>query len=84
MNVQIPQGQLAMVEGLVAAGRFSSLDEAVVEGIRLLASNEQLRQQLQQQIQIGVDQADQSELVDHDTVFTQLRTMAASRANGQR
>jgi len=45
MDVQIPQEQQAIVEGLVAAGRFSSVQEAISEGIRLLASNEKLRQE---------------------------------------
>ncbi len=73
MNVQIPQEQQAIVEELVAAGRFSSVQEAISEGIRLLASNEKLRLE----IQVGIDQADRGELFDHDTVFAQLKTMAA-------
>ena len=46
MNVQIPEEQQAIVEALVAAGRFASVDEAISEGIRLLASTEELRQQI--------------------------------------
>jgi len=80
VNVQIPQDQLAMVESLVAAGRFTSLDEAVSEGIRLLASSEQLRQLVQH----GVEQADCGDLVDHDTVFSQLRALAAEQTSGRR
>ena len=72
MDVEIPREQQAIVEGLVAAGRFSSVQEAVSEGIRLLASNEKLRQE----IQVGIEQADRSELIDHDTVFAQLKAMA--------
>ena len=73
MNVQIPQEQQAIVEELVAAGRFSSVQEAISEGIRLLASNEKLRLE----IQVGIDQADRGELFEHDTVFAQLKAMAA-------
>lgn len=32
--------------------------------------------ELQQQIQVGVEQADQGEMIDHDTVFSQLRAIA--------
>ena len=80
MDVQIPQEQQAIVERLVATGRFSSVQEAVSEGIRLLASNERLRQE----IQAGIDQADRGELFDHDTVFAQLKAMAteAQASNG--
>ncbi len=72
MNIEIPAEQQTIIESLVASGRFSSAGEALTEGLRLLVSSEQLRQQVQE----GIDQADRSELVDHDTVFVQLRTMA--------
>lgn len=80
MDVQIPQDQQAIIEGLVANGRFSSVQEAVSEGIRLLVSNEKLRQE----IQVGIDQADRGELFDHDTVFARLKAMAteAHASNG--
>ena len=80
MDVQIPQDQQAIVEGLVAAGRFSSVQEAISEGIRLLASSEKLRLE----IQVGIDEADRGELHDHDTVFAQLKAMAtdAQASNG--
>ena len=72
MDVQIPQDQQAIIEGFVANGRFSSVQEAVSEGIRLLVSNEKLRQEIHD----GIDQADRGELLDHDTVFAQLKAMA--------
>jgi len=80
MNVELPAEQQAIIEGLMASGRFSSAGEALTEGLRLLVSSERLSQQ----VQIGIDQADRGELVDHDTVFGQLRAMAAGTqsANG--
>ena len=72
MNIRLPEEQQTIIEGLVASGRFSSAEDAVAEGIRLLASNERLRQE----IQIGIDQADRGEVYDHDTVFAQLKAMA--------
>lgn len=72
MDIQIPQEQQAIIEGLIAAGRFSSVQEVISEGIRLLASTEKMRQE----IQVGIDQADRGELIDHDTVFAQLKSMA--------
>lgn len=74
MNVDLPAEQQAIIEFLVASGRFSSAEEAVTEGLRLLVSSERLRQQVQE----GVEQADRGALVDHDTVFGQLRAMAAA------
>lgn len=71
MEVQLPADQQAMVEGLVASGRFPSVSEVISAGVRLLASTEELRQE----VQIGIDEADRGELIDHDTVFSRLRTM---------
>ena len=80
MDIRIPEEQQTIIEGLVASGRFSSAQEAVSAGIRLLVSNEKLRQE----IQVGIDQADRGEAHDHDTVFAQLKAMAkeAQASNG--
>ena len=36
-----------------------------------------MREQLREQVNIGIEQADCGDLIDHDTVFTDLRTRAA-------
>ncbi len=72
MNLELPAEQQAFIESLIQSGRFSSVDEAVREGIRLLASQERLKQE----IDVGIQQADRGDVADHDTVFDQLRTMA--------
>ena len=74
MNIELPPDQQAFLTDLVAAGRFSSVGEAVREGIGLLISREDLKQQ----IQAGIDQADCGEVIDHDTVFRHLRTLASA------
>ena len=74
MNVELPPDQQTILAGLVAAGRFSSVDEAVLEGVDHLISREHLKRQ----IQVEIDQADRGELVDHDTVFRHLRTLAGA------
>lgn len=72
MNLELPAEQQAFIESLVESGRFSSVDEAISEGIRLLVSQERLKQE----IQIGIQQADRGDVADHDTVFAQLRKTA--------
>ena len=72
MNLELPAEQQAFIESLVESGRFSSVDEAVSEGIRLLVSQERLKQE----IDVGIQQAERDDVADHDTVFAQLRTMA--------
>ena len=81
MNLELPAEQQAFIESLVKSGRFSSVDEAVSEGIRLLLSQERLKHE----IQVGIQQADRDDVADHDTVFAQLRTMATDleAENGQ-
>jgi antitoxin ParD1/3/4 len=73
MNINLPPDQQAFVENLVESGRFASADDVIGECVRLLASREQLREQ----VNVGVEQADRGELIDHDTVFANLRTRAA-------
>ena len=72
MEIQLPDEHRTVIENLVASGRFSSVEDAVLEAVRLLAANEKLRRQ----VQIGIDQADRGEVHDHDTVFEQLKLMA--------
>ena len=74
MNIELPADQQAVLAGLVAAGRFSSVGEAVREGVDLLISREDLKQQ----IKVGIDQADRGEVIAHDTVFGHLRTLASA------
>ena len=73
MNIELPPDRQAFLVGLVAAGRFSSVGEAIREGVDLLISREDLKQQ----IQVGIDQADRGDVTDHDTVFRHLRTLAS-------
>jgi antitoxin ParD1/3/4 len=76
MNVDLAAEQEAFIERLVAAGRYPSLNEAIRHGVRLLISQERVKQQ----IDVGIEQADRGELVDHDTVFGQLKAMATAAA----
>ena len=72
MIICLPPNEQSAAEHLVAKGKFTSVEEVVVESVRRLVSSEQL----QEQVQAGIDQADRGELLDHDTVFTKLRSLA--------
>lgn len=72
MQIHLPPDQMTVVEKLVASGRFQSVDDAVAEGVRLLASAEKLRDDVEK----GIEQADRGELTGHDTVFARLKTLA--------
>jgi antitoxin ParD1/3/4 len=74
MNFELPTDQQAFLDELVSRQRYASTEDAVSDAIGLLISRERLRQQ----IDLGIAQADRDEVVDHDTVFTQLRNMAVA------
>ena len=80
MNIDLPQEQRAFIHSLVDSGRFSSADEVIGEGIRLLVAQEQLRQQ----VEIGIEEADRGNLVDHDTVFAYLKSLATAAQHRSR
>ena len=72
MNINLPPDQQAFIENLVQSGRFASPDDAISECVRLLVSREQLRAE----IAVGIEQADREDVIDHDTVFADLRARA--------
>ncbi len=76
METNLPDDQVAFIRDLVLKGRFSTPDEAISEAIRLLMSREALKRS----IAVGIEQADRGEVVDHDTVFGELRLIAASKS----
>ncbi len=70
MNVQLAPDLQAEVEKLVASGHFKNADDAVAQGVRLLLTAEAAYEM----VQMGIDQANRSEFVDHHTVFSSLRS----------
>lgn len=82
MNLELPVEEQAFITGLVESGRFASTREAICEAVRLLVSQERLKQE----IQVGIHQAERGELSDHDTVFAHLKGLAMTAVeseNGQ-
>jgi putative addiction module CopG family antidote len=72
VNINLPPDQRTFIENLVQSGRFASTDEVISECVGLLVSREQLREQ----VEFGIRQADQGDVIDHDTVFANLRSRA--------
>ena len=68
MNLQLPSEISEFVKALVVQGRFESEEAAVVEGIRLLMSQEKLRREVQK----GVRQLDNGQWFDEQTVFDEV------------
>ena len=68
MNLNLPSEVNDFVKGLVAQGRFTSEEDAIVEGVKLLMGREQLRGEIQK----GVNQLDAGEFYDEETVFNEV------------
>jgi len=68
MNLNLPNEINEFVKGLVSQGRFDSEEAAIVEGIRLLMSREQLRGEIKK----GIDQLDNGECFEEETVFGEV------------
>ncbi|MCC9644698.1 CopG family transcriptional regulator [Rhodopirellula sp. JC740] len=68
MNLNLPSEVNDFVKGLVAQGRYSSEEDAIVEGIKLLMGREQLRGEIQK----GVKQLDAGKYYDEETVFGEI------------
>ena len=79
MNLSLtPELERAIVEK-VKSGRYQSLDEVVLEGLRLLeerdrALDEQRLEELRQKIAVGKEQIAQGQVTDGEIVFERLRT----------
>lgn len=83
MNVSVGKDFEEFVKGKVASGDYASVSEVVRDGLRLLKEKEQLMearlQSLRGEIQKGIDQADNGELLDGDEVMNELRALLKAR-----
>lgn len=69
MDIELPSNEAQFIDKLVQSGRYPSPREAIVDGIRLLMSQQQLRADIQR----GFDQLDAGQGKDGDSVFADLR-----------
>jgi antitoxin ParD1/3/4 len=73
-----PELEQAIVEK-VKSGRYQSVDEVLLEGLRLLeerdrALDEQQLEELRQKIAVGTEQIAKGQVTDGEIVFEKLRT----------
>jgi len=70
VEIRLAQKQHDHVANLVASGRFSSVEEAIAEAIDMLVATERLKNE----VQVGIQQADQNDVHEHAAVFDSLRS----------
>ncbi len=80
MDLNLPSDVNDFVKCLVSQGRFDSEESAVVEGVRLLMTREKLRAE----IQTGVNQLDNGQWSDEETVFREVNAEIDEIESSQR
>ncbi|HEX04493.1 MAG TPA: type II toxin-antitoxin system ParD family antitoxin [Bacteroidetes bacterium] len=83
MNVSVGKDFEEFVKGKVASGDYASVSEVVRDGLRLLKEKELLLearlQSLRGEVQKGIDQADNGELLDGKEVMAELGSLIKAR-----
>ena len=65
-NVVLTDHLAAVVDGLVASGRYQNASEAIRRGVRLLEEEEARAEALLKRIMVGYEQAERGEFVEGD------------------
>ncbi len=68
MNLELPNDIHQFLRSIVHQGRFASEQAAVIEGMRLLMAREELKED----IELGVKQLDEGQWLDEDAVFDRV------------
>jgi antitoxin ParD1/3/4 len=83
-NDSIPEELRSFVQAELGSGRYASLDELLVEGLRVLREHEAFieghREALRTLIAEGVAQAERGELLDGEEVLERLRQQLVERS----
>ena len=83
VNVSVGKDFEEFVRGKVESGDYASVSEVVRDGLRLLKEKELLLearlQSLRGEIQKGIDQADNGELLEGEEVMAELRSKIKNR-----
>jgi len=72
MQIRLSPEQESFVTSLVAKGQFDTPEAVISQGIRLIAMQEQLKQD----VAAGVADVEAGRVHDHDSVFSDLRAQA--------
>ncbi len=89
MSHSFPPELQQLVSDQLATGDYSSEDEGLLAGVRLLADRTRQREELRRELQIGRDQLDRGEYTEYDEHtlrerFDQLKQRVQDRIEGHR
>ncbi len=85
MNISLSSELEKFIESQVESGKYPSAEDVIVAGIRLLEERERIYQgrfeELKREIMLGVSASELGEVVDGETVFSQLQQKLQQRRN---
>ncbi|KAF3885161.1 MULTISPECIES: type II toxin-antitoxin system ParD family antitoxin [Nostocales] len=83
MNLSLTPELEQFVQNQVESGKYASQEEVVLAALHILADRERIYkgrfEELQQEITIGVEASLRGEVVDSETVFSQLQQKLQQR-----
>ncbi|MFB2879048.1 type II toxin-antitoxin system ParD family antitoxin [Floridanema aerugineum] len=83
MNISLSSEIEKFIASQVESGKYSSAQEVIVAGIRLLEERERIYkgrfEELKKEIMLGVEASERGEVVDGETVFSQLQQKLQQR-----
>ncbi|NJM62330.1 MAG: type II toxin-antitoxin system ParD family antitoxin [Oscillatoriales cyanobacterium RU_3_3] len=83
MTVSLPPDLQQFADRQIARGKYASLDEVILAGLRILAEQEQIYQgrfeELQREVLLGVLEAERGELVDAASEIEAIRQRLRNR-----
>lgn len=87
MHVSLTPELEHFIHKQVASGKYASVDEVILAGIRLLEEQNRVYkgrfEELQHEVLIGIEQLDQGERLDGRAVIEQLRQSNQERRQAQ-
>ncbi|GAB4351376.1 MAG: hypothetical protein OHK0047_45110 [Leptolyngbyaceae cyanobacterium] len=86
MSLPLPPDLQQFADRQIASGKYTSLDEMMLAGLRILAEQEQIYQgrfeELRRELLLGVLEAEQGELLDAASEIEAIRQRLRQRHSG--
>lgn len=86
MSLPLPPDLQQFTDRQIASGKYTSLDEMMLAGLRILAEQEQIYQgrfeELRRELLLGVLEAEQGELLDAASEIEAIRQRLRQRHSG--
>ncbi|MGC8714840.1 MAG: ribbon-helix-helix domain-containing protein [Leptodesmis sp.] len=86
MSLPLPPDLQQFADRQIASGKYTSLDEMMLAGLRILAEQEQIYQgrfeELRRELLLGVLEAEQGELLDAASEIEAMRQRLRQRHSG--